>query len=176
MTYRKLHAAIEPEQSAVIPYRERDGRIEVLLVTTRKKGKWIVPKGWIEEDLAAHESAAKEAREEAGVRGRVSSVSLGCYQHGDGDGDPIVEVFLMRVERQEREWPEQEDRERRWVSLEDAYRHVEEEGLKSILDEASQLIGVGPAGGGESNEVGAHPAVPVPIGTEASSTEETGRK
>ena len=159
MTYKKLHTPLKPDQSATIPYRTRDGKIEVLLITTRKQGKWIVPKGWIESHLESHASAEKEALEEAGVRGNVSSVSLGCYRHGGSKDDPIVEVFLMRVESEKSSWPEQDERERQWVSLDEAYEHVEEEGLKSILDDAADVMRLGlqtqPSG-----EEATHPALP----------------
>lgn len=159
MTYKKLHAPITPDQSATIPYRIRDGEIEVLLITTRKQGKWIIPKGGIEEHLSAHTSAEKEAHEEAGVKGRVSTVSLGCYRHGGSDDDPIVEVFLMRVDREEPSWPEEDERERRWVSLDDAYLDVEEDGLKSILDDAAATLRLALNDADDSNGDG-HPAVP----------------
>lgn len=160
MSYKKLHALIAPEQSAVIPYRIREGEIQVLLVTTRSSGKWIIPKGWIEQDLSAHRSAEKEALEEAGVKGRISSASLGCYRHGGSGEDPIVEVFLMRVERELRSWPEQTERARRWVSLEEAYKHVEEEGLKSILDEAAALMRLALTDVDSSANGAIHPALP----------------
>lgn len=160
MTYKKLHTPIQPAQSAVIPYRIRNTRPEVLLITTRNKGKWIVPKGWIEEDLTSHASAEKEALEEAGVQGEVSAVSLGCYRHGGSDDDPIVEVFLMRVERELRSWPEQEERTRRWVSLEEAYEHVEEQGLQSILDEAATLMHLALPEAAPDASAAPHPALP----------------
>lgn len=142
MSYKKLHVSINPDQSAIIPYRNVDGEVQVLLITTRNKGKWIVPKGGIEKHLDSHESAEQEALEEAGVEGRVSPVSIGCYRHGDSEKDPIVEVFLMRVERELDSWEEDDERTRRWVPLEEVYQHVEEDGLKSILDDAAALIGL----------------------------------
>ena len=165
MTFKKLHVSLKPDQSAIIPYRIVEGEIQVLLITTRNKGKWIVPKGGIEKHLDSHESAEQEALEEAGVEGRVSPVSIGCYRHGDADKDPIVEVFLMRVERELDTWDEDEERTRRWVGLDEAYQHVDEDGLKSILDDAAVLIGL--ARRDESMREGSrdpdgapHPAIP----------------
>lgn len=160
MSYKKLHTPIEPNQSAAIPYRIGDGGVEVLLITTRNKGKWIVPKGWIEDHLTPHESAEMEALEEAGVKGVVSSISLGCYRHGDSDDDPIVEVFLMRVEDELASWQEESERTRRWVSLNEAYEHVEEEGLKSILDDAATIMQLGMSDAEFSNGTPTHPAIP----------------
>lgn len=165
MTFKKLHLPIKPDQSAIIPYRIIDGEVQVLLITTRNKGKWIVPKGGIERDLDSHESAEQEALEEAGVEGRVSPVSIGCYRHGDSDKDPIVEVFLMRVERERDSWEEEDERTRRWVSLAEAYQHVDEDGLKSILDDAAALIGLALRDesmreGSRDSDGAPHPAIP----------------
>ena len=63
-------------QSAVIPYRLREGRVEILLITSRKGKRWVVPKGILEPELTPAESAAKEAREEAGVSGRISAAPV----------------------------------------------------------------------------------------------------
>ena len=38
------------EQSGVIPYRIQEGKIEILLITSLKKKRWIIPKGIIESD------------------------------------------------------------------------------------------------------------------------------
>lgn len=140
MSYRKLFTPVVPTQSAAIPFRIRGGRIEVLLITTRRKKRWIVPKGTIERDLSAYQSAQKEALEEAGVGGFVSTFSLGCYRHGRTAKGPIVEVFLMHVIDEYDAWPEQDERERRWVPLEEAYDHVDEVGLRAVLDEAAQRM------------------------------------
>lgn len=161
MSMKKLHALLEPDQSAVIPYRIRGGQIEVLLVTSRGKGRWIVPKGAIERDLEAHESAEKEAHEEAGVQGQVSPVSLGCYRHGRTKKAPIVEVFLMRVDRELTAWPEADERERRWIPLEEVYRYVDEAGLISILDEAAALMRL--SLGDDTNGTEVHPAIPAAV-------------
>src|SRR5690606_25650458 len=140
MSYKKLYTPIEPDQSATIPFRIHDGKVEVLLITTRKKGKWSIPKGNIERDLSAPGSAEKEALEEAGVRGEVGRVSLGCYRHGNSNKDPIVEVFLVRGDREQPTWREADARERRRVSLEETYGPVDEEGLTPRLDDAADLM------------------------------------
>ncbi|HLL59899.1 MAG TPA: NUDIX domain-containing protein, partial [Allosphingosinicella sp.] len=57
-----------PLQVAALPYRRgADGSVEVLLVTTRGTGRWMVPKGWPMRGKSHAEAAAQEAFEEAGV-------------------------------------------------------------------------------------------------------------
>jgi 8-oxo-dGTP pyrophosphatase MutT (NUDIX family) len=63
-------------QSGVLPYRVTAGKVEVLLVTSTRRKRWIAPKGWIALGLSAAESAAKEALEEAGVSGHVVTPAI----------------------------------------------------------------------------------------------------
>ena len=56
-------------QSAILPYQKKNGKLEILLITSIRKKKWIIPKGFIEFNLSPFESAKKEAFEEAGVIG-----------------------------------------------------------------------------------------------------------
>ena len=96
------------DQVGVLPYRRGDHAIEVLLVTTRKRGRWIFPKGNIEEELGPRRSAVLEALEEAGVEGRVHSPALGTYRHGRPP-EKTVELYLMEVREQHETWMEQDE-------------------------------------------------------------------
>ena len=128
------------KQAGILPYRRHAGRLEVLLVTSTTRGRWIIPKGNVEPHLSVQASAAKEAYEEAGVRGRVHSVPFGSYLHDTPAGRRPVDVYLMEVERQLDRWPEAERRERRWMSLTEAKRAVLEDGLRQLLEEADEML------------------------------------
>lgn len=130
----------KPPQSGIIPYRLRDGQIEVLLITSNTRGRWIIPKGNVEPDLSSRDSARKEAYEEAGVRGRVNPVPLGSYQHDARPEPLLVEVYVMEVETVLPRWPEADSRERQWMPLNDASKRVLEPGLKQLLAELAELI------------------------------------
>lgn len=119
-------------QSAVIPYRERGEEIEVLMITSRKRRRWVLPKGVKELDLSPQDSAAKEALEEAGIEGLVSEGPIGSYQYDKWGGTCTVEVFTMSVQKVLDEW-EESYRDREWVSLEEAMGRVSEPALKRIL-------------------------------------------
>src|SRR5690606_40022228 len=92
--------------------------------------------------------------------GEGGVVSHGCYRHGNSNRDPIVELVLMGVGREQPTWPEDDERERRWVSLEEAYEHVDEEGLKSLLDDAAAMLRLILESNGAESEETRHPAVP----------------
>lgn len=68
----KLFTGAFRQQYAALCFRYADGgTIEILLVTSRTSGRWIIPRGWPMKRKKPHQAAAIEAWEEAGVRGRV---------------------------------------------------------------------------------------------------------
>ncbi len=120
------------EQSGVIPYRLEQGKIEILLVSSRKKKRWVIPKGIIEPDLTPQDSAAKEALEEGGILGEVLPESVGTYTYEKWGGVCRVVVFLLKVTSLQANWLE-DYRERQWFSLPEAQKRLEEAELKNIL-------------------------------------------
>jgi phosphohistidine phosphatase len=120
-------------QSAVLPYRFSGGDLEVLLITSRKGKRWVFPKGIIEPGLTPQRSAAKEAREEAGVEGQVSTASLGSYAYKKWGGTCEVEVFPMRVTAELADWPEAAIRRREWLGIDDAAARIEDAKLRRLL-------------------------------------------
>jgi 8-oxo-dGTP pyrophosphatase MutT (NUDIX family) len=127
------------QQSAVIPYRV-NGRvrsqaplIEVMLITSRKRKRWVIPKGIIEPGMTPQESALKEAYEEAGIRGNVSATACGVYFYEKWQGICRVEVFLLEVTEVLPDWPEAALRDREWMTFEEAANRVRENDLKQLL-------------------------------------------
>ena len=121
-------------QSAVIAWRRRPRGVEVLLITSRKGTRWVLPKGVVEPGLSPATSAAKEALEEAGVRGTVDDAALGTYQYRKWRGICTVQVFAMEVEEEVPDWPEAGMRRREWLTLDDARRRIHEADLRQLLD------------------------------------------
>ena len=78
---QKVKRAVHVQYGA-LPYRfTHDGVLEILLLTTRRSGRWIIPKGWPIKGLRPAKSAAREAFEEAGVRGQVRAKSIGLFAY-----------------------------------------------------------------------------------------------
>jgi 8-oxo-dGTP pyrophosphatase MutT (NUDIX family) len=125
-----------PSRCAALPYRMGDGGVEVLLVTARSTGDWIVPKGKIDRALGPRETAREEALEEAGVEGEIGLSPFDEYRHGGGDDDPLVAVFLLRVTRELPTWVEAEERDRAWMPIREAAGRVADPGLARILSAA----------------------------------------
>lgn len=128
------------QQVAALPVRRSagSGSLEVLLVTTRGTGRWVIPKGWPWPDLADHEAAAEEAREEAGVTGVTNAERFGSFAYGkrhkDGSVTPVqVDVYLLEVTDEHDSWPEQKYRQRQWFTPDEAAERVQESDLKAII-------------------------------------------
>ena len=118
-------------------YRIRQDKPQVLLVTSRGSGRWIMPKGWPVPGATPTEAALREAWEEAGVEGRVMGNALGIYSYikvDDGTQLPcVVAVFPIRVKRISKLYPEADQRRRKWFSLKKAAALVDEPELRQMI-------------------------------------------
>jgi len=139
---RIQNATLHPRpltQYAALPVRVSDRRgIEVLLITSRRAGRWIIPKGWPKRGLSPHATAAAEAFEEAGVVGLVEPRSIGSFTYvksvSRGDASSCcVDVFVMQVTEQLAEWPERQQRRQLWCSPARAIRLVEPKELGDLI-------------------------------------------
>ncbi len=127
------------QQYGVLPWRkDRHGNVQVLLITSRTRGRWIVPKGWLSRGKAPCLSAALEAFEEAGVIGEVVSHPLASYRYVKQGEDGVrqhrrVTLFSLRVVGTLTNWPERGQRKRRWFSLAEAADTVDDPELVRIV-------------------------------------------
>jgi 8-oxo-dGTP pyrophosphatase MutT (NUDIX family) len=127
------------KQVAALPFiRHSDGALEVLLITSRETQRWIIPKGWPKRGIPPHKSAAIEARQEAGLLGRVSKRPLGSYQYLKQMSEVkavqcTVTVFPMEVEAQQLKWSERAQRQMLWLRPEQAASQVREAELAHLI-------------------------------------------
>ncbi len=125
-------------QVAALPLRlAKNGDIEIMLVTSRETGRWIIPKGWTSKRLKDCKAAAREAREEAGVKGKIFRDAIGTYRYIKreiGNGALIeVRVFLLKVSKRCKRWPEKRERRRAWFDIEHAANKVSDPELSTII-------------------------------------------
>jgi len=126
-------------QFAALPWRRSpDGEIEVLLITSRETKRWVIPKGWPINGKTSAKSAAQEAFEEAGVRGKVAKGPVGAYAYDkrlkNGRLQHVrVAVFALQVESEAEAYPEHGQREKRWLPLAEAATLVAEPELMVVL-------------------------------------------
>ena len=121
-------------QSAVVPYQLQQQALKILLVTSRKGKRWTLPKGIVDTELGAAASAAREALEEAGVRGELDEQIVGQLRYRKWGAVCQVSVFSMRVTEQldDSDWPESW-RQRRWVSVDQLAEYLDDPSLLDLL-------------------------------------------
>jgi 8-oxo-dGTP pyrophosphatase MutT (NUDIX family) len=149
--HRKRTRAKPLPQYGALPYRLAPDRLasgpEILLVTSRDTGRWVIPKGWPIPAKSRRKVAALEAMEEAGVEGRIAREPLGEFDYLKGlkSGESQacrVTVFALEVTAQRDEWRERAERATQWFGWEAAAAAVQEPGLRQIiLDFARRLTG-----------------------------------
>ncbi|MBB2720763.1 DNA mismatch repair protein MutT [Rhizobium sophoriradicis] len=128
------------QQYGAICYRvkKKSGEVEVLLMTSRDTGRWVIPKGWPMSGKSAHEVAAQEAFEEAGVRGVAEMETLGAYTYPKllRDGVQVVckvQVYALEVTDMAKNFKEKGERRIEWVSLDEAAGRVREPELRGLF-------------------------------------------
>lgn len=125
-------------QVAALPWRETDGGVQVMLITSRGTKRWIVPKGWPEDDETPCRSAEREAKEEAGIKGTVEDTPIGRYFYGkvQDSGDSLrceVAVYPLHVEQEAERWREMKQRKRKWFAPAEAASLVDEPDLAELI-------------------------------------------
>lgn len=124
-------------QFGAIPYRRTADGLEFLLITSRRTGRWIFPKGGRIGWLSPAACAAQEAYEEAGVEGVVAAGPVGTYrgskQRPEGEIGIEVELYPLEVEVELDDWPERGERRRRWAGLEETCQLVSDPGLEELV-------------------------------------------
>ncbi|GGD80677.1 NUDIX hydrolase [Rhizobium anhuiense] len=128
------------QQYGALCYRvkKKSGEVEVLLMTSRDTGRWVIPKGWPMTRKCAHEVAMQEAFEEAGVRGVVEPETLGAYTYPKvlRDGVQVVckvQVYALEVTNMMKNFKEKGERRIEWVSFDEAAGRVREPELRHLF-------------------------------------------
>ncbi|PSL17131.1 NUDIX hydrolase [Shimia abyssi] len=125
-------------QYGAVPFRIVDGKTQVLLITSRRTHRWIVPKGWPITALKPHKAAATEAWEEAGVRGTASKHCIGVYSYPKlrkNGRTKICTVLLFPIEVRKlaNSFPERGQRKRKWLRPKRAAARIENTELAKII-------------------------------------------
>lgn len=140
-------------QVAALCHRTTKAKLQVLLITSRGTGRWIIPKGWPIRGLGLAEAAVQEAWEEAGViNPRVAAKAIGRYSYvktmQSGLPRPIQTlVYSAAVDQMANSFPESHERQRKWASPQEAATLVDEPELKAILHGFGGLRSLGTQGG-----------------------------
>lgn len=124
-------------QTGVIPYRIHDGKLQLMLIST-KGGNWVFPKGGKGKKIKAKANAAKEAMEEAGISGKVYN-KIGKYSYTKDGVRNEVTLYLMRVEKVRTKYDEPW-RKRKWFGKKKAAKTAKGK-LGPLIEKAVKEIG-----------------------------------
>lgn len=126
-------------QFGALPLRmDEEGRIEVMMVTSRETRRWIVPKGWPIKGLTGAQTAAREAEEEAGVLGVTGKTPVGAYMYDkrlkDGSSTRCyVELYPLWVVDDMHQWREHAERDVEWLPVAEAAERAGDASLGELL-------------------------------------------
>lgn len=151
---RQAPATLAAVQYGALCWRLHQGRVQVLLITGRDSGRWLIPRGWPMAGQPPHTAAQIEAWEEAGVTGEAASEPLGSYAYAKGRAPEtlrpcLVAVFPLQVTGVSRHFPEIGQRRRKWFSQQKAARKVADPALAALIA-AFSPFGMAPLDSGRS--------------------------
>ncbi|XP_013647516.2 nudix hydrolase 13, mitochondrial isoform X1 [Brassica napus] len=144
--------------SGCIPYRlvkdeedssaDLENKLEVLMVSSPNRHDLVFPKGGWEDDETVLEAASREAMEEAGVKGILREDPLGVWEFRSKSSCEEAEccggckgyMFALEVKEELAAWPEQENRERRWLNVKEALELCRYEWMQSALEEFLRVM------------------------------------
>lgn len=139
ISFEGAHKGQVRSQFAALCYRRRKGRLQILLITSRRSKRWIVPKGWPIHAKTPEAAVLQEAWEEAGVSGHVTGGCLGVYSYtkeirSDVPPVPIVALlYPVEVKARAKIFPEAGQRRCQWMSRKKAMKLVKEPELRRII-------------------------------------------
>lgn len=126
----------------VIPFQIIDGNITILLVTSIRTQRWILPKGNLKSNESRKKGGLREAFEEAGIDGKILKdfpITMVMPDKTVSNGEAPVIFYPMQVENQAETWPEQDRRERKWMVLDAALAEIPSADILSVLKHFKSL-------------------------------------
>ena len=138
MSSKRRTLSSETRQVAALPWRHGAGGVEIMMITSRETRRWVIPKGGRMIGKTDFEAAAQEALEEAGVRGEMHPETIGAFRYAKrlrngAERRCVVAVYPLEVLIQLGAWPEDGERQRRWMPLAEAADAVHEPDLADLI-------------------------------------------
>ena len=111
-------------QAGVLAYMADPEDRRMVIVTSRRTGRWVFPKGSVDKGMTPPQAATHEAFEEAGLVGQAHDRPVGIYRTPKIRPPLIwtvqVTLYPMPIDVVLDDWQEVHQRERRFVTMEEA--------------------------------------------------------
>ena len=114
-------AAGVDEQAGVLAWLPGTDPVQFCIVTSRRTGRWILPKGNVDPGMSSREAAEQEALEEAGLVGTAAPEPIAIFR-APKIRPPLIwtieiAYYPMRIDEVLDDWIEADLRGRRFVTL-----------------------------------------------------------
>lgn len=133
-------------QAAAIPYRFENGKLKVMIVTSRRTGRWVFPKGSMGKSKE-WQAAEQEAYEETGVSGSVDRKPLGRYLslkvRGADAWHVDVALYPLKIEKFHKKFPEKSQRKRKLVGMKRARKMLSQPEMAQLVEALEKRVGKG---------------------------------
>lgn len=130
-------------QAAAVPYRYENGKLKVMIVTSRRTGRWVFPKGSMGK-AKEWKAAEQEAYEETGVSGQIDRKPLGRYMslkvRGDDAWHVDVALYPLKIEKFHKKFPEKSQRKRKLVSMKRARKMLSQPEMAALIDALADRV------------------------------------
>ncbi len=128
----------------IIPLRKREEKWEVLLILHRKGNHWGFPKGRADPEEEPLASATRELQEEVGLQiskllSKTPVVEEYQFRHKRDRILKVVHYFPALVEGT-LQLQEEEIREAKWLSIEEALKQLSFKEARHLLQECIKLL------------------------------------
>lgn len=118
--------------------------LRFVLVTSRRRRRWIFPKGGIAKGFDGPATAEREAWEEAGVIGTAEADPVGCFRSRKIRPPKAwtleIDVFALAVREVRDDWPESAERIRRLVTVEEARALLRDAEMRRIAERLAERL------------------------------------
>lgn len=109
-----------------------------------RKGRWQIPKGWIDEGETGREAAAREVREEGGIEAKIvekiGRVDVFFYNEDKQKVVKNIVFFLMEYKAGSEKNHDQETKEAVWLPYQEALERLTFKSERQILEKARKIL------------------------------------
>jgi len=126
-------------QIGVVPIVAGKDKLLIVLVTSRGKGQWLMPKGNTHRKFTKREMALTEAYEEAGILGVIRHKHYVDVPYRKEGRDMVLRLYPMSVKRILNDWPEKDSRERKIVRAKQAKKLLRCKKMRAGLERLVEL-------------------------------------
>ncbi len=124
-------------KAGAICWKPNRGRVQFLLLCTKGKNRWSVPKGNVERGRSTAWTAENETAEETGVLGHLEPEALLEFIRPKGAKSRTEEewsLFMMRYLKVNKRVIKGEAHDHRWFSYDEAREHLSADAPKSLRE------------------------------------------